>query len=694
MARSTASAWRREIAESMGELTVEQGLRIISLAWGRQRGYAFFPTIRGDAKSKAERIQSYREGKAYRWPADREEILLHLKANVDNEVYWCPNLFEYPRRRSDFAMDEMCLWADLDEVDPRNLEDYPPTIAWETSPGRYQALWLSRGPTFLGSSWPGRENQRMTAYIDADPSGWDSTQLLRIPGWVNHKPENLKKHGEWLGGLVWSDWRDRPRYDLEDFEGLPETGHVEQWEGVLEDVVDKIDPRDLWTKTRLKLPVQTRQLFKAKSTAGADRSETMWRIERDLADAGLGVPEIVALMRTTPWNKYEGRQDEFRRLTVEANKAVAMRVETKREDKRDSLEVEEIRHELQSLTILFSNLKPAAWIVKDIWTEGACGFIAGQPKLHKSWLAFDLALSVATGTDFLGCWKVVTPGPVMYLQEEDPAPELKRRFSIMWPHKRADRVVRESDGSLWWQPPQDMSEPDVSAMIGNGFVLSDPTWQEWLDEQLTAGRGGVPWRMVVFDPFLMMLGDVDDNKAPVMTEQIFKPVKQLAQKHGVAMCIVHHMRKGQAEGRGGQMMLGSVANHAFSQDALYLSYGKRGLIEVERESKSAAYLKFKIGGVTGLDAADRWEPQVTGIRGLWDDDDSGDDVVDVEERPRRRRRGQDMFQVTIEAALKEAGNGGMTTNELCQISDLSRTATLRRLKAMNLERRLGRWYAR
>ena len=110
----------------------EQQLRIISKAWGRQSGYCFFPVIRGDAKDKTERIQSYREGSAYLWPQDREKILDHLRKHQADDVYWCPSLFEQKRRLLEVAMDEHCLWADLDEVNPSELAEYPPTIAWET----------------------------------------------------------------------------------------------------------------------------------------------------------------------------------------------------------------------------------------------------------------------------------------------------------------------------------------------------------------------------------------------------------------------------------------------------------------------------------------------------------------------------------------------------------------------------------
>ena len=87
-----------------------ESLKLISKAWGRQRGYCFFPFISGSAADKKERIVSYTEGPAFRWPQDRERIIAHLNAHTDDDLYWCPSLFEGPKRRMELAMDEHALW--------------------------------------------------------------------------------------------------------------------------------------------------------------------------------------------------------------------------------------------------------------------------------------------------------------------------------------------------------------------------------------------------------------------------------------------------------------------------------------------------------------------------------------------------------------------------------------------------------
>ena len=616
-------------------MEVEEQLAIISKAWGRQSGFCFFPYIKGDAQDKKERILSYTEGKAYRWPADKPAIIKHLKAHTNDDVYWCPSLFEGPRRKMELAMDEHCLWADLDEVDPRQIADYPPTISWETSPGRFQALWLISGGDIQGASWPGRENQCLSYHLGADQSGWDTTQLLRIPGWNNHKPDYRKKDGSAVPGKVITT-RGR-RYLVDEFNDLPDVPTANLVVEVLEDEIDRIDRQAVWGRVRLKVSQRVRELVSARSATG-DRSDTLWEIERELADAGCTVPEIVAVVRATVWNKFAGRSDEIRRLTSEAAKAVGMRGGPDHDpnalEKADLVE----RPTPTNLFLLVKDLPTPQWLVRDVLTAGAVGFIAGQPKSFKSWAALDLALSVASGQPFLGHFAIENPGPVLYVQEEDSGPMVKRRLNKIWPGKLGDKLKVAPDGTIEWLPAQDNTElPPINGYIGNGFTISDPGWQVWLDETLVAGNDGEPYRLLVFDPLMMMAGEVEENRAQQMTEYVFKPLKQLARKHEVAIQVVHHMKKGdpRTPARGGQLLLGSVANHAWAEDSMYFRIGKGGAIVCEQESKQAPVPGFTISHIRNK----KWEPVVTVVPqdGEGEDMHSNGRLAD-EEGPVRKAR--------------------------------------------------------
>lgn len=634
-------------------MNVSRMLTIVSKAWGKQSGYCFFPYIDRKAQVESglrnagynegpnndgkERPKADKRGQSFRWPNDRAEIRSYLERHIaeGHDVYWCPSLFEKPSRRSDLAMDEHSLWADLDEADPREIRDYPPTIAWESSPGRYQALWLASDGDFLGASWPGNENQRLTYLLGADPSGWDTTQLLRLPGIPNNKPDYVEANGGRppKGKLLWSAGQT---YTIDDFRDLPEVRGAVSSEltEALEHEVDGIDRLKALARLKLKLNHTARELLKAKEVSG-DRSGQMWYLMRCLADAGGSTTEIVAIMRPLVWNKFVGRADEMKRLIAEASKAVASRSDEVTEE----LEEESERKKPTRLGDLLRNIKRPVWLVEGVLTEGATGFIAGEPKTWKSWVGYDLALSVATGADFLGYFPVRNPGPVLYIQEEDPPPVLKTRGAKIWQGKTVDKFELDSDGGgIFWLPAAQQADfdPDINGYVQQGVTISDDAWQMWLDETLEEGMDidgkTEPYRLMMIDTLMMTAGDVDENRAQEMTTKIFRPLKVLARKHNVALIVIHHLNKSDKQ-RMGQRMLGSVANHAWGEDSIYLTHTGRqgaGNVKMEFESKVAPGAIYKINNLDN----DRWDPQIA----HWRKDDDKNQNSAPRESARRSSR--------------------------------------------------------
>lgn len=593
-----------------------RALRIISRAWGKQDGYAFFPHIdRAEQVASGERRAGFHENRAFKWPQEKAAILKHMAQHESHDLYWCPSLFEGTDRKTELAMDEHALWADLDEANPKKLHgetDFKPTIAWESSPGRYQGLWVGNPAMgdFQGVSWPGNENQRLTYHLGADKSGWDTTQLLRIPGWWNHKPEYTKNGKPVPGKLLW----DRgPMYSIEDFKELPVVAGAltsDKLGDILTDEIDAVDITKVKARVKLKLNQRARDLLGARAVAG-DRSENLWYLIRCLADAGCTVQEIVAIARASVWNKFDGRSDEIKRLITEATKAI----EQRDPEVSEKIEEEEApKNRPSRLAAFLKDVKPPRWLVEGIATEGSVGFIAGQPKSFKSWFSLDLAISVATGAMFLDYFRVVKPGPVLMIQEEDSAITVKSRVRKVWGSKTTDKMRLHTNGNdVIWEPGDERNfDPDIDIYLQEGFVVSEGHWQEWLDETLTAGMDGVPYVLVIIDTLMNVAGDVEENKSQQMTSKIFKPVKLLCRKHETALRFVHHMGKGGGDNdtrRGGQKMLGGTANHAWAEDSLYLSRGKPGTVHMEFESKSAPERTYTISGLDNRGWTPYFEPE-------------------------------------------------------------------------------------
>ena len=68
------------------------------------------------------------------------------------------------------------------------------------------------------------------------------------------------------------------------------------------------------------------------------------------------------------------------------------------------------------------------WLVTGLWAEEAVGIIGGEPKCCKSFLALDLAVSVAAGTACLRRFPVTCPGRVLLYAAEDALHIVRRRL--------------------------------------------------------------------------------------------------------------------------------------------------------------------------------------------------------------------------------------------------------------------------
>lgn len=103
-----------------------------------------------------------------------------------NEAYFCTHLLTRKLRRQESAAAIHALWADGDGT--TIPEGFPePTLVVESSPGRHHYYWRLTEP--VSPAEAAGLNRRLAYTIGADRSGWDLTQLLRVPGTSNRKYE-------------------------------------------------------------------------------------------------------------------------------------------------------------------------------------------------------------------------------------------------------------------------------------------------------------------------------------------------------------------------------------------------------------------------------------------------------------------------------------------------------------------------
>lgn len=561
--------------------------------WGGTVGYVWVPWIEADSWG-GPKGPRYHEGRAWKWPEQADAIRAHIKTHDKDDQYFTPGVFSAPRRVSQHAIPAPWLWADLDSVDPHRVGDLTPTIAWETSPGRYQCVWEMPYPREAATEHGG-PNHRLTHYLGADPSGWDTTQLLRIPGSAH------TKYGPQRGKLLWTDG---PRLHWRQTARLPEVPTRDEDTAMValsEEAIRGVDRAAVWARVRPLLSTRTRELMSIRDATGLDRSEALWSVERDLADAGCSALEIAAVVMGTALDKYVGRGDHLRRLSIEASRAVAERP-------AEALESGALPNgaPLWATNLASAHIPRPRWLIDGIWTRGGCGFISGAPKSYKSWLALDLAVAVSAGVPLLGCHRVVAPGPVLYLQEEDSLATVVDRLDQVVEGRAPSHHWGGSLDGLTWSPPQPLP---IDIQTHTGVVLSDPRWLAWLGDRVRQ----YGYHAVIIDTLTTTVGEVDLDKAVDLQTRVLRPLRELAQMHDCAVVIVHHSRKNTQGGRRGSNMLGSVALHGWVDCALYLDRDEEsGVITVSPEGKH--------------DPAEGWSMRVprmyrdwtTGVRQVWE----------------------------------------------------------------------------
>ena len=128
----------------------------------------------------------------FKLPDEWNPLVRHVKDLAENhpnrDCYICPQLLKARSRAKPYAKALRVVWAEFDNGEklPEGLPQ--PSIIVESSPGHWHVYWLLSEPE---DPYKVEELNRRIAYkYGADGSGWDLSQVLRIPGTTNNKYED------------------------------------------------------------------------------------------------------------------------------------------------------------------------------------------------------------------------------------------------------------------------------------------------------------------------------------------------------------------------------------------------------------------------------------------------------------------------------------------------------------------------
>lgn len=584
------------------DITAIEAEDFLEIVWGDRPGWVDLPA----------KVGPYWVPFNLEWPSD-----LTVSRRIDSclrdgeSLYFSVCQFSERGRNYEDAMATDWLWADLDEVHPSMGADLGlmPTIAWQSSPGRYQALWKLGKKLSPGSLE--KVNQALSYALGADRGGWDLTQVLRLPG-----TRNFKYPGGPPVELIW--YHPALSYSA-----------TYVWETVKQHYQDPSGG----TSTQLQrtdMPSRARALLRVRpdEVVEGERSARLWELECLLAESGWGEDEIYEAISVSAWNKWREVRTGERRLRREIlkamrhvrNKSVSELASTDRgglsdggaeviQAGREELEVSDgegddgkgdtdlspepmVSPFVRYASFMAMAMEEPRWLIENIWTAGSHGILGGEPKTSKTSLALAAAVSVASGKPFLGEYPVHTQGPVLLVQEEnapwmiqDRMRKIARYYGLIgrrdYTEERADRgALGHSHVEL--QFPTDL---DLRVLNNWGFNLLLEEHRDMLEAEVR----GVGPALLILDPMYLVFGGVDTDRAKDLYPAL-RWLMQLRYAYNCAVMVVHHFskKKFSVDGgtvRAGQRLLGSTTLHGWSDSALYTE---------AMESRGPGWVKTKV----------------------------------------------------------------------------------------------------
>ena len=195
------------------------------------------------------------------------------------------------------------------------------------------------------------------------------------------------------------------------------------------------------------------------------------------------------------------------------------------------------------------DIPPIRWIVENLIPAGL-NILASPPKYGKSWAVLDLGLAVTAGGRFLGYQ--TNPCEVLYLALEDSERRLKSRMMKLLAGKNAPA------GFHFATAAHDMDNGLFDEL--EGFLKAHPKTGLVIIDTLQRVRGTVHGKEGAYAADYREVGGL----------------KAFADRHGIAVLLVHHLRKMADDSDPFNRISGTSGLMGAADTALVLTKEKRG----------------------------------------------------------------------------------------------------------------------
>jgi hypothetical protein len=375
----------------------------------------------------------------------------------------------------------------------------PTSLAVETSPGNAHFWFFLE--TAVNATTGQMLGERLRAATNADSDTGNVCQPYRVAGTTNYPGEKKRERGRIVTWTRSLGFDPETLWTFERFEQeFPATERATNGGG-----------NGAGTASEANIPAEVMDAIQ--STEKGGRGQVLWNVVKTLKEDGWTVAAIVALLDKYPNGlaaKFRGRlQREVERVYSKIKTGAAP---------GDLKPQQEVRMACAE-DIANMAFDPIKYVVPEIFVEGLTLF-AGKPKTGKSWLLLHAAIAVASGGFTLGNLHCIE-GDVLYCALEDSLRRIKARMA-----------------KLGLQPPKRLTFCYEMPRLSVGGL---DAIREWIASQPNP-------RLVIIDTLAMVRSPKQQDESSYDSDYAaVKELRKLANETGVAIVIVHHLRKAEAD---------------------------------------------------------------------------------------------------------------------------------------------------
>ena len=401
-------------------------------------------------------------------------------------VFMCYAPIDGDDRLLENAKPTRFLVADIDGAEiPK---EFPPSYYWETSPNKYQGLWIS-------DKVIAPKDYEVLAHAMVKKFKFDSASdivhLYRIPTTINHKYATPQEVSEPKGdGVV---YRRQDIFEILEYDKYKKGTKKKKVKSKRIPNKD-YDLEELYKKYEVK-PLVEREI--------TDRSAYVYAIAKALYEQGAKSSEVKFVVMSTDQDKWD--RDEIDKVLLR------IKSKTKRRKKvSSSVNISEDEVHIIGINDVKEGEHGEEWLIEGLWEYDSVGLIVAPPKSYKSTLITNMAIAVASGKPFDG--RKVIQGGVLILQGEN---------SLVAEKSRMMNIAGTTDLPIYYV--------QSSINLDNIEVLKRTIIENNI-------------KMLVIDPLYLLFGSGNMNHQVDVTPKL-RNLTELRKETGCSIILVHHTRK-------------------------------------------------------------------------------------------------------------------------------------------------------